>query len=177
MERVTCRSTGSGGSWGLGIDWSCDPQFASVIAWILECIGKWTKDWRESLESLWKAIPRDFVPLMYLMMCLAAAIWPYDGLFCCCARRFVATARSGLVPCDSHKSDPTYDWSCCFNSEVSWGGRGVCLIESIGRPDLNGVLFIVADSVDRPASDMRLSQKASCDRCTDRRSGFLPLEF
>ena len=71
-ERLLNRSRG--GSLGLGLDWSCGPQLASVKGVIFYgSSGNFTNASSLELLRLVKEIPRFLVPFKYLPTCLHAS--------------------------------------------------------------------------------------------------------
>ena len=109
------KSSNSCGLDGLGIDWSCGPQLASVMAVIrCESIGNLTWELSVALSWLEKVIPKVRVPFKYLMTCLAARMWPLVALVVYLARKLVTGAISGRVEMASQLREPTRVCSVLF---------------------------------------------------------------
>ena len=109
-ERDLDLNSSNGWSSGLGFDWSCGPQLASVngvMIWV----------WRGNLMNasifgfivLWKAILRVLVTFRHQMMCFAASICLRVALRLYFDRRLVTVAMSGLVDVANHWRLPVYD--------------------------------------------------------------------
>ena len=100
----------SGGSFGLGLDWSCGPQLASVngvIVWFGR--GNFINASIFGFFVLWNAIPSVFVPFRYLMIRLAASVCLRVALWLYFESRLVAVAISGRVDVANHWRLPVYD--------------------------------------------------------------------
>ena len=119
--------------------------------------GNLTNDSSGLQSLLEKRIPRSFVPLRYLITCLAASMWPGDGFALYLAIMLVIVAMSGRVWVDSQLRDPTYFRRISVSFSFSASGRSRSGTASTGWPDLYGVglLQVAADS--RPASLMSSS--------------------
>ena len=77
---------------------------------------------------------------------------------------FVIVDRSGRVPCESHRRDPTKDLYCasiaCFCWRLNDGSGGIL---STGYPDRYGVFVVVEENLVSPACSTNVSANASCD--------------
>ena len=129
-------------SCGLGFDWSCGPQLASVrdVTWVVGR-GNFRNELISALAVVVNSMPCSLVPFKYLMTLFAASICPLEGLRVYFARRLVIVAMSGRVEIESQFRQPT---NCCmvwllarlvaFDSDFGGGG-----MESTGDPILCGV--------------------------------------
>ena len=71
------------------------------------------------LDFVEKLMPRDFVPLTYRIVYLAALMWTGVGLKVCWASMDVMVDRSGRVVFDSQRSEPTKLCICCLRGIVA----------------------------------------------------------
>ena len=101
IERLLKRSRG--GAFGLGFDWSCGPQLASVNGVIfVGSSGNLTKASSLELRPLVNEMPRYLVPFRYRPTCLHASKWAFVAHCVYFDNMFVIVAKSGRVLVASH---------------------------------------------------------------------------
>ena len=94
------------------------------------------------------------------MTCFAAVMCPGDGLLIYLANMFVIVDRSGLVPWESHRSEPTRLLICFVNFVLSSSCISTCGTLSTGCPDLYGVGLEDTASPPNPADWISCSANA-----------------